>query len=180
MTIRTFWTIIIKILGIWLVLSSLTVISQFINVLQLYSSNNNDNVFGLVIAMIIALLTLLLYILILRLFVFKTDWIIDKLHLEKGFKEDKIELNINHSTVLTIATIIIGGFIFVESFPQLCRQVFVFLQEKEIFRESQNSGWIIFQFIKTTIGYLLMTNNQFVVKFIDKKNKTETETETEI
>ncbi len=173
MTIKSFWTIIIKILGIWLILSSLTVISQFISFLQFFGSSNNDNLFSLTLPLIFVLLTLLLYLLIIRLFVFKTDWIIDKLHLEKGFKEERIDLNINHTTVLTIATIIIGGLIFVESFPQLCRQIFVFLQENKIFRESQNSAWIIFQLVKTIIGYLLMTNSQVVVKFMDKEKKTD-------
>ncbi len=46
-----------------------------------------------------------------------------------------------------------------------------------MFLESQNSGWIIFQLVKTTIGYLLMTNSKFVVKFIDKENKTDKEIE---
>ena len=173
MTIKSFWTIIIKILGIWLILSSLTVISQFISFLQFFGSSNNDNLFSLALPLIFILLTLLLYLLIIRLFVFKTDWIIDKLRLEKGFKEDRIDLNINHTTVLTIATIIIGGLIFVESFPQLCRQIFVFLQEDKMFRESKTSAWIIFQLVKTIIGYLLMTNSQVVVKFMDKEKKTD-------
>jgi NADH:ubiquinone oxidoreductase subunit 5 (subunit L)/multisubunit Na+/H+ antiporter MnhA subunit len=151
----------------------LTVISQFISFLQFFGSSNNDNLFSLALPLIFILLTLLLYLLIIRLFVFKTDWIIDKLHLEKGFKEDRIDLNINHTTVLTIATIIIGGLIFVESFPQLCRQIFVFLQEDKMFRESKTSAWIIFQLVKTIIGYLLMTNSQVVVKFMDKEKKTD-------
>ena len=173
MSIRTFWTITIKILGIWLVLSSLTVLSQFITVFQFIGSNNNDNILELVITIILVLLTLLLYILIIRLFVFKADWIIDKLHLEKGFSEERIDLNIGQSNILTIVIIIIGGLIFVDSFPQLCRQIFVFLQEKRMFIESKKSEWIIFQFVKTLIGYLLMTNSQFVVKFINKKKKTD-------
>lgn len=118
-------------------------------------------------------LTLLIYLLILRLFVFKTSWLIDKLHLEKGFKEERIDLNISQTTVLTIATIVVGALIFVNSFPTLCQQTFIFLRDKKMFSESQNSGWIIFHSVKTIIGYLLMTNSKIIVRFIDKQSKPE-------
>jgi len=173
MTIRTFWTILIKILGISLVLSSLTVIPQFLAALPFFGNNYNDNVSGIGLIIGLLLLTIALYILVLWLFVFRTAWLIDKLHLDKGFTEEKIELNIKQSTVLTIAVIVVGGLIFVDSFPQLCRQTFVFFQEKNMFREDPNSGWIIFQLVKTIIGYLLMTNSQLVIKFIDGENKTD-------
>ncbi|MDA3854583.1 MAG: hypothetical protein PF444_10155 [Bacteroidales bacterium] len=170
MTIKTFWTLIIKILGIWLILSSLTVLSQFMLVFRFIGSSSNNSIPSLVLPLIFAFIILILYLLIIRLFIFKPSWIINKLHLEEGFEEEKIDLNINYSTVLTTATIIIGGLIFVESFPQLCRQIIASLQDKEIFRESQNAEWIIFQSIKTTIAYLLMTNSRYVVRFINKNN----------
>jgi hypothetical protein len=109
----------------------------------------------------------------LWLFVFKTAWLIDKLHLEKGFSEERIEFNIPHSTVLSIAIILIGGLMFVDSLPQLCRQIFSYFQQKDMFMQNISSGWIIFQFVKTIIGYLLMTNSRFIVNFIDRKKINE-------
>ena len=109
------------------------------------------------------------YLFILRLFVFKTAWLIDKLHLDKGFDEEKIDLNVQLSTVLTVTTIVIGGLMFVDSLPQFCKQTFVFFQQKNMFRESPTSGWIIFHLVKTILGYLLMTNSKQVVAFIDKQ-----------
>jgi hypothetical protein len=116
------------------------------------------------------LLTISIYILILRFFVFRTTWIIDKLHLDKGFTEERIDLNIKLSTVLTIAVIVIGGFMFIDSLPQFCEQTFLFFQQKSIFRENPSSASIIFHLIKTIIGYLLMTNSKLVVAFIDKQS----------
>lgn len=167
MTIRTFWTIFIKILGIWLVLDSVTVIPQFFSTLVFNDPNDTTQSFALTAA--ILLLTIGIYIFILRLFVFNTAWLIDKLHLDKGFDEEKIDLNIQLSTVLTVATIVIGGLMLVDSLPQLCKQIFVFFQQKNIFRESPTSGWIIFHLVKTILGYLLMTNSKQVVAFIDKQ-----------
>ncbi|HBZ65767.1 MAG TPA: hypothetical protein DEO70_02945 [Bacteroidales bacterium] len=173
MTIRTFWTIFIKILGISLVLSSLTVFPQFLAALPFFGSNYGDNVFGVGLIFGLLLLTIALYIFVLWLFVFKTAWLIDKLHLDKGFTDNRIELNIQQSTVLTVAVIVVGGLIFVDSFPQLCRQTFIFFQVNDLLKEDPNSGWIIFQLVKTIIGYLLMTNSQLVIKFIDRETKRE-------
>jgi len=177
MTIRTFWTIFIKILGIWLVLGFITVIQQFLTIVPFFQTNSNDNSFSVVAYVVsILIITIGIYIFILRLFVFKTSWLIDKLHLEKGFEEEKIELNIPRSTVFTIATIVIGGFIFVDSLPHLCRLTIGFIKENNPIRESPNLVWFIFYLVKTIIGYLLMTNSQFVVSFIDKQNVKHEET----
>jgi cytochrome c biogenesis factor len=170
MTIRTFWTIFIKILGIWLVLSSVTVIPQFILTFVYAGSNDTSRDFALAAGLL--LLTIGIYVFILRLFVFKTAWLIDKLHLEKGFDGEKIDLNVQLSTVLTVTTIVLGGLMFVDSLPQLCKQTFMFFQEKDLFRESPTSGWIIFYFVNTMLGYLLMTNSKQVVEFIQKKIAT--------
>ncbi|NEW84474.1 MAG: hypothetical protein GZ094_19195 [Mariniphaga sp.] len=172
MTIRTFWIIFIKILGIWLVLSFLTVIPQFAKMLTFFGTTSNGKLLGIGITVALFLLTIGIYALILRLFVFKTDWLIDKLHLDKGFPEEKIELNIQRSTVFTIATIVIGGFIFADSFPLFCQQVLVFIQRNNLSGENPTSGWIIFYLVKTILGYLLMTNSQFVVRFLEKQNST--------
>jgi hypothetical protein len=167
MTVKTFWTIFIKILGIWLVLDSVTIIPQFISTLFYSYPNDNGQDFAVSIALLF--LTIGGYLFILRLFVFKSAWLIDKLHLEKGFDEEKIDLNVQLSTVLTVTTIVIGGLMFVDSLPQLCKQTFVFFQQKNMFRESPTSGWIIFHLVKTILGYLLMTNSKQVVTFIDKQ-----------
>jgi hypothetical protein len=178
MTIRTFWTIFIKILGIWLVLSFLTVIQQFVTIIPFFQANGNDISFNMVAYIVsILIVTIGIYIFILRLFVFRTSWLIDKLHLEKGFEEEKIELNIQRSIVFTIATIVIGGIIFVDSLPHLCRLTIGFIKESNPIRESPNLVWFIFYLVKTIIGYLLMTNSQFVVSFINKQNVKPDETD---
>ncbi|MBL0074210.1 MAG: hypothetical protein IPP34_21425 [Bacteroidetes bacterium] len=131
MTIRTFWTIFLKILGIWLVLDSVTVIPKFISTLFYPDPNDTGQLFALSIALLV--LTIGVYLFILRLFVFKTAWLIDKLHLDKGFDEEKIDLNVQLTTVLTVTTIVIGGLMFVESFPELCKEIFVFFATEKHF-----------------------------------------------
>ena len=167
MTIKTFWTIFIKFLGIWLVLDSVTIFPRFI--LTLFYSYPKGTTQGYATTLSLLLLTMGVYLFILRVFVFKTSWLIDKLHLDKGFDEDKIDLNIQFSTVLTVATIVVGGLMFVDSLAQFCKQIFVFYQQKSIFIENPTSSWLIFEFVKIIFSYLLMTNSKQVVTFIDKQ-----------
>jgi hypothetical protein len=127
-----------------------------------------------IVIVMLLLLTIGIYIFILRLFVFKTDWIIEKLKLDIGFQEEKLELNIPFRTVLTIAIIVIGGLIFIDGLPQFCRVLFNFVQQKSLFRESSISGWLVFYFIKTLIGYLLMTNTKIIIDFINKQKDEQT------
>ena len=169
MTIRTFWTLFLKILGIWLILSALTVIPQFISAFAFFGENSQDNFFTAIYIIALLLLTFGLYFVVLKLLVFNSNWLIDKLKLDKGFQDEKLDLNITLKAVLAIATIVIGGLILVDALPMLCKEVFTFIQQKSVFREDPQFSWIIFYFIKALIGYLLMTNSKVVINYIDKK-----------
>lgn len=172
MTPRSLWTILIKCFGIFTLLNCLTVIPQSISSILVIGQNFDDSGGqSLAIAIIIIIFTISLYLTGTYIFLFKTDWIIDKLSLEKHFREDKFELNVHRSTILQIAIIVIGGQIFVTSLPQFCRQVFSFYQQKSIFRENANAGLLIYQFAELTIGYLLMTNSRRLTAFIERKRR---------
>lgn len=147
-----------------------TTISQFIPAFS-YIGTFNPNWWDILPAIGLLFLTIGVYIFILWLFVFKTSWLIDKLKLEKGFTEEKIQFDINSSSIIKIAIIVIGGLIFIDSLPQFCRQTFIFFQQKSMLVENPETGWIIFHLVKTVFGYLLMTNSKQIVEFIEKRGK---------
>jgi hypothetical protein len=66
-------------------------------------------------------------------FIFKTDWLIHALRLNKGIIEEKLELNIHRSTVLQISIIVTGCIVFVESFPSLLKRLFDYYQNINLF-----------------------------------------------
>lgn len=169
MGVRNFWTVLLKILGIWLVIDGFTTVSQFISAFS-YIGSFNSNWWNTLYVTGLLFLTIGVYIFVLWLFVFKTSWLIDKLKLEKGFTEEKIEFDINSSSIIKIATIVIGGLIFIDSLPQFCRHTFIFFQQKSMLVENPVTGWIIFYLVKTVFGYLLMTNSKPVVEFIERRN----------
>lgn len=178
MTIRIFWTIVIKFLGLWLVIDFFAVILQFISSL-IFLKEQDGGGMELILSVAGLLITLGLYYLVLRIFVFKTEWIIDKLRLDKGFSEERIGLKISSTTVISIATIMIGGFLIIESLPSFCKQVFIFFQQKSIFRANPSSGFIIFHFVKMIIGFIIMTNSIFIAKTVNREvTKEQTEIET--
>jgi hypothetical protein len=172
MRIRTFWTFFLKILGLYIVLGSIEVIAQFFSTTYyLFVDNSSDIISKSAVFGIIALI-IFMYVLVLRFFVFKPNWIIDKLKLDKGFEEEKIELNTNSSTILRIAIIVIGGLMIVDTLPALCKSIFIFFQQESLFRNYPKTGWIIFDAVKTVIGYLLLTNSKFIADTIENQ-KTE-------
>lgn len=171
MSARNFWTIFLKILGIWLVINGITTLTQFISAVSYLSFNEKENFLAFLYITVLFILIIGVYYSIFRFFVFKTSWLIDKLKLENGFAEGNIGLTMNGSSVIKIATIVIGGLIFIDSFPLFCKEIFNYFQQKRMFNENYSSGWIVLHFVKTVLGYLLMTNSTFVVRFIEKQDK---------
>lgn len=169
MKITTFWTIFIKILGIWLVLDSITVIPQFISTLPFLGSNNAYSLLDIGAILGVLLSSIGLFVFILWLFVYKTAWIVEKLQLNQGFEDDTIDLRVPRTTIFSIATIVLGGLLFIDGLPQFCRQLFVFFQQQHIFRENPTSAWVLFYGVKTVLGYLLMSNNQLIVNYLAQK-----------
>ncbi|WP_413998196.1 hypothetical protein ACMDB5_10425 [Flavobacterium sp. W1B] len=168
MQIKTFWTILIKIIGLWIFLSSTSILPQFFTTLS-YTNGSLDTE-SLLLLWLILLGTIFIYILIIRVFLFKTNWIIEKLKLENNFAEERIDLNIKNSTVLTIAIIFIGGIILVESLPSFFGRLFDFFRQKSLLKDYSDTSWLIYYFIKIIIGYLLLTNGKNIAKYIEKEN----------
>jgi hypothetical protein len=106
MTLRTLFKIILKILGIFFIKDFLSIIPQVIS--SFFYIINSDTVGEGIWILSSVLLFLFLYGALSYYLIFKTDLIIDKLKLDKGFDRDTISLNIHRSTILSIAIIVIG------------------------------------------------------------------------
>lgn len=157
-----------------MVIASMTVVPQSISAISMFFSgadNSNDAVDYILVSGLM-LLTVGIFFLILYFCVFRTDLIIDKLRLDKNFTEEKIELNIHRSSVLTIALTVVGILVLIEAIPNLCKNIFSFVQQKSVmFIKGPDSGWIIFYAVKVLLGYILLTNSRMIVNFIERKRK---------
>jgi len=171
MNIRTFWTLLIKVIGLWLLLRSLFVLVQYGSTTYSIFKIGLGVTTAITGWLVIGSLALFVFFLIIKYCLFNTAWLIEKLRLEKGFTEERLEHNIPYSSILKIAVIVIGGLLFIDSLPELCRQTFVYVTMKVQFQGSNtdgNPGWLTFYLVKTLIGYLLMVNSQWVVNLIER------------
>jgi hypothetical protein len=167
MEIKTFWTIVVKSIGLWFLVNCFYIFPQF---LTMFSYTNGELEWeSLLVSWISTFSIIILFCLIIRLFLFKSEWIIDKLKLDKNFVEQKIDLNISSSTVLSIVVTIIGGVVFVQGLPTLCQQIIEFLQQKSLLKDYSNLSWLVYNFLRTLFGFLIMTNSKAVVKIIEKQ-----------
>lgn len=175
MTPRSLFALIIKIIGVYLLIGAIIAIPQMITTLLSFrgqvSYTDSGELFAIAFFLLI---TVTIYVAIMRYCLFKTEWLIDKLHLDKGFTEEKLELNIHRSTVLQIAVIVIGCVMVIDNLPLLCREVFVYFQTSMPnigFKENPSSKFIVIDFAKFFIGVFLMTSSRLVVNFIERKRR---------
>ncbi|RYY31135.1 MAG: hypothetical protein EOP46_21025 [Sphingobacteriaceae bacterium] len=181
MTPRSFWTILIKLVGVWLLFNSLSSIPQIIGLL--YNSFNSfgnssfDITFtGIIIPTFLLLLSLGVYVVVFLILIFKTDFIIGKFKLDKGFSEERLEFNISQTSVLQIAIIVIGALMLVDSLPAFFRHVYSYVisvNQRGNEWVPDNKGWLFYTLIQSIVAYLLMTNSRTIVSYINKNIKNE-------
>ena len=168
MNIDSLWKTIIKLFGIWFLIDCLSTIPQFNQ--NLFYVNGTFDTIAFIYTLLFLIVNLLLYILIVRLLIFKSDWIIKKLKLNQNYTETKIDLNIKSSTIITISIIIIGGITLIDSIPRLFSELFGFLQQKMLMKDYPKFNLIILHLLKSILGYLLITKSKKITKYIEKES----------
>ena len=168
MTKRDFFRIIIKLFGLYsAVITLFTVLPQ--NISNFISVGEDFIIMLWILISLVAVISLFLLLL------FKSDFIIDKLKLDKGFDDDKIELgNLNNESIFKFAVILIGGFLIVENIPHFIQYTFSAFKSKML-----NNGYIpqttinyfnwFISGINILIGYIFITNYKRITSFLDKQ-----------
>jgi hypothetical protein len=170
MTIRSLFNIVLKIFGLYLFLTFLMMLSQIIYALV--------EIFIMKIlfweAVIPPLLVGLVYGIGAFLLMFKTDFLIKIFRLEKGFDQEIIPLNIHRSTVMSIAVIIIGGWLLVNETPELVRHAIEYYLEKKKAAgdvSSRTTIDIVVSVVKVIIGFFMTSGQRQIVNLIEKRRK---------
>jgi hypothetical protein len=167
MTKRDFFRLVIKLIALNSIIASfLAVASQFLN-LHL-DSNLLLDIFGIGVLSII-FLTLFIYLIISF-----TDKIIDFFKLDKGFDNDKIEIN-SFSNVLIIKLIIIfiGGTLIAQNFAQLFVDIINIFKFQAygnlILDKKPEMYWVHVRFVAIAFGVILLSNTHKIAKYLDEK-----------
>lgn len=167
MKIKTFWIIIIKLFGIGL-LAHFLVTTVRLATLIVFPPSIQDNSILRIVPFFLFLFNIGFYVVILHMIFVNPDKIISFLKLEEKFEEENLDININIEQTLTIATIIVGGVIFIWELPNLSKNLFYYYQQTQIFRYNLSSKELLFSFIKVAIGFIILTNSNYIVKFIER------------
>jgi hypothetical protein len=110
------------------------------------------------------------------LLVFKADKVVQKLRLDNGFDDDRIELgNFKSADILKIGTFIVGGFLFIDTIPGFLSHVLDAFKSSNTgidFGLNNRFDWVV-SGVNLIIGYLLMTNYNVVANLMKKASQEE-------
>ena len=165
MTKRDLFRVLIKIFGFYSgIITLFSIVPGYVSTLP----NDFIPMLFLFVFGMIFLSLLLVYVLIL-----KTDFIIDKLKLDQGFDEDRIQFeNLNNENLLKFAVLIIGGFLILDYLPSFLNHTFQAFKTK--IHSTENNIYTINYFnwissgINLVLGYLLLTNFKRIASYFNK------------
>ena len=176
MNVKTLFTIILKVFGLFFFRELITNTVDFIiSVSNLLKSglamDTNSREFAISIFILPACI-IILYILIIYLLLFKTVKILDILKLDHGFTQEVFSSTIQTSSILTISLMVLVGVILTTEVPTLFKNIFTYFQEKHLAAFSMtkfNYSYIIISSIKIMIALVLLGERKRIVSFLEKQ-----------
>lgn len=179
MSARSFWTILLKVLGIYVIIQGLLMIPSSITLFEVVRAWSSPNMAGadLLTYVFLALYNIILvcvFWFLIKACLINPEWTIDKLKLDQGIIEEQLNISMHRSDILTIVIMVIGGITLVDSLPLLCQHIFTsFQQTNEYggFKKNPATGYLIISFVRTVFGIFMLTSSRLIVNFIEKKRR---------
>jgi hypothetical protein len=171
MTLNTFWKIFLKVFALYLIWQLLLVLPTVFSSIVYLTRNDKMEMFTIFSGL---LCTALVFIAIIRYCLFQSDRVIDKLRLTKGFTDEKLEINIHRSSLLTIIVIVLGCLMIANSLPLFIFNIFSYIQRSDNtmkFQDNPSTPYLVSDFLKVIIGYFIATESRLVVNFIERNRK---------
>ena len=115
MNLKSLFTVILKIFGVYMfVQGMISLLNVFASLIYLVRDADQLQLNLLVLSQFIYVV---FTILISRLAIVKTDWLISKILNDEQLEADFTTFKVHRSVVLTIAVIVIGGLTFINEIP---------------------------------------------------------------
>ncbi|MGN6645753.1 MAG: hypothetical protein ACTHJT_04405 [Cytophaga sp.] len=165
MTKRDLFILIIKLFALYALITSLFGVLPMLTSTMRFEWTAFDVLYLLAY---IAFFCFLFYLLTI-----KSDKIVDLLKLDKGFDSDFIQFgSIEKIQIIQLGLIITGGLIFISDLPELIVGIFNLFKanvQKDIedtlgFMTPQNNTYLVIDFIRILMGYLILTNHEYIAK----------------
>lgn len=165
MSSRSFFHILLKISALLIFADSIFLLIQFVQ--TIYSFDEFD--LGYFITWFLALFVVAFIIYAL---LFKGNYIINKLKLTENI-DDYLTFNMHRSDMLSIAIIVLGGYILVDEIPVLCKTFYNYWWEGklEMGYSMVSKAPFSFSAAKILVGLLLLGNTKLIVNYLELRRK---------
>ncbi len=172
MKTTTFWILFIKIIGVFILVSGLNLMPSVITTIAFLSTSNQDSLQGIFLGVGLVLAMVGFYLFIIYSFIFRSEGVINKLKLNKGIDEDLIHLTISETSVLKIALLVIGGWVIIETLPELITQIFAYFKQRQFMGSYEQDipfmKWFLIYVLKLILGYFFIVHNRSIVDAVVK------------
>jgi hypothetical protein len=169
MSIKNLFNIIIKVIGILFIQNIIAYVTAMSSVFMMYTSH--EKTWQMFDVLKVSVISLFVYLLLLWLFIFKTDYVINVLKLEKAFDEETLPLNMHRSTILSLSVIIIGGYMLINGIPDVIRQLYDVFKHKSEFGADTYYTYLALSISKCIIGVVLIGFQRPIVNLIALKTR---------
>ncbi len=177
MTKRDFFILLIKIFGLYSIISAL--FSRLPNTILLLIKSMKSNQYLLIVPVV--LINLFLILGLSYLLLIKAEKISDFLQLEKGFDEDKIDFSgLKSIDVIKFTVLIIGGLLLINNIPSfLIHSLNAFkaavpkgfdqaYDNQNLNNSIFNTSYLI-NGLNLVVGYVLIVNFKKIANFLNRK-----------
>jgi len=167
MTKKDFFRILIKLFGLYSIISLLFIVLPS----QLFAVMYEIDLIGTVLI----LSNLLIIVLIIKFLIMKPDIIIKLFKLDQGFDEERLYIEkLNSKNIVKIAALIIGGILLIGNMPKFLSQTYFAFKTDirgEEFDKNQQIYWATCG-LNVVLGYLILTNFEKISNwFKDEEEK---------
>jgi len=171
MTLKILFNIILKVFGMLFLKDIFEIVTQLLpNIIYLVNPLMASQA---AVTIVLFLLYIFVYALMAFYLIARTDYVIQKLKLDKDFQGEPFQFNMHRSTVLAISLIVIGGLLIVEGIPTFLGQLYSYYQQtRDRYRQADPTmSYMIVSGSKILIGFLIIAEKKWIINFIEKQRQ---------
>ena len=167
MKLKDLFNIIIKVFGIFIIKDILSTLPYLIAPVLTMAESESRFDSG---TLIITVLILALYGSIAYVLLFKTESMVSFLKLEPQLSDEYLTFEVSAVNILTIALIILSGFILIGELPSFCNYLYQYYQQSQLkFQETKPSvANLIVSGVKIVIAFLIIGERKKIIQLIQK------------
>ncbi|PZF73310.1 hypothetical protein [Taibaiella soli] len=165
MTPRSLFIIILRIIGLFLLKDIFLAIVQALQVFSMRFGPDDSPLIAVFIAMISVVISCACF----WFTVAKPEIIIDKFKLDQGFKEEKFTVLIDQKSIVDVVVMTAGIFLLVDTLPLFGRTLYQAYQRTKMGIGGNDSFTVPYQVIKIIIAGILVFYHKEIAALLDRK-----------